>query len=154
MSDLIRIIDADITTADYGIVAHQVNCRHLMGSGVALALRNKFPSIYDEYMKAPAGPSMLGKAMVAYETEEFAICNVYSQLDCGYDGKKYTSIEAVESGLGVVFRLAMAEGLPVILPYKYGSDRGGADWDAEIYPIIEKLSNTYQVKVDIFRYNP
>lgn len=33
-------------------IAHQVNCRGKMGSGVALAIKQKYPEVYQKYSEA------------------------------------------------------------------------------------------------------
>lgn len=46
---MIQVIAGDITKAKENIIGHQVNCKGVMGSGVALDLRNKYPAIFDPY---------------------------------------------------------------------------------------------------------
>ena len=48
-------IQKDITTERHGLIIHGVNCQGVMGSGVALAIRNKWPVVYDEYKKHRQG---------------------------------------------------------------------------------------------------
>lgn len=49
--NLVTYIVMDITTATRGIVVHGVNCQGVMGSGVALAIRTKWPQIFESYKK-------------------------------------------------------------------------------------------------------
>lgn len=44
-----KYIKKDITTVNWGIIAHGVNCRGRMSSGVAAAIRSKWPIVYDKY---------------------------------------------------------------------------------------------------------
>jgi len=46
---MISIIKKDVTTVTKGVVAHGVNCQGAMGSGVAGAIRRKWPSVFIEY---------------------------------------------------------------------------------------------------------
>ena len=41
----------DITTITKGVIMHQVNCKNVMGSGVAKALYTKHPQVKDEFHK-------------------------------------------------------------------------------------------------------
>jgi O-acetyl-ADP-ribose deacetylase (regulator of RNase III) len=48
---VMQIISADILSIDSGIITHQVNCRGVMGAGLAKALRKRYPAIFPEYRK-------------------------------------------------------------------------------------------------------
>ena len=49
---MIRVIDGDLFTTDARFIVHQVNCKGVMGSGVAKQVRNKYPHVFVEYKKA------------------------------------------------------------------------------------------------------
>lgn len=46
----VYFVKGDITKSDCKYICHQVNCRCKMGSGVAKAIRTKWPVVYTEYM--------------------------------------------------------------------------------------------------------
>lgn len=60
---MIRVIDGDLFTTDARFIVHQVNCKGVMGSGVAKQVRNKYPHVFVEYKKA-CSEEMLGKIQV------------------------------------------------------------------------------------------
>jgi len=43
-----NLIDKDITTVEIGVMVSQVNCRGVMGAGVAKAIRDRWPIVYIE----------------------------------------------------------------------------------------------------------
>lgn len=43
---MIKFVNGDITKSSTGIIAHQVNCRGLMGAGVAKSIKAAFPNVY------------------------------------------------------------------------------------------------------------
>ena len=45
---MIRYIKGDITKSNCDIICHQVNCQGKMNSGVAKAIRAKWPKVYEE----------------------------------------------------------------------------------------------------------
>jgi hypothetical protein len=47
----ISIKNGSILSGGDNVVAHQVNCVGVMGSGVALAIRDKYPRVYTEYLE-------------------------------------------------------------------------------------------------------
>ena len=48
---MIKVIDGDLFTTDARIIAHSVNCRGVMGSGVALQVHQKFPHVFFQYKR-------------------------------------------------------------------------------------------------------
>lgn len=48
---MIKIVNRDIILANEQIIAHQVNCKGVMGSGVAKSIKTAYPEVYNEYKK-------------------------------------------------------------------------------------------------------
>jgi len=47
---MIKIIEGNILNAKEDIICHQVNCKKVMGSGLAKQIRDKYPNVYEEYV--------------------------------------------------------------------------------------------------------
>lgn len=144
---MIKVVSGDLLTAEEDIIVHQVNCQSKMNSGVAKQIREKYPQAYEEYMKLKNKPSKLGEVwitMIKNEHECKYIAHLFGQLNYGYDGKRYTNYEALYSGLEYVKNQAKQFNKTVAIPYKIGSDRGGADWDI-VYKMIESIFKDYEV---------
>ena len=45
------VIKKDILSITEGIIGHQVNTQGVMGAGLALKIREKYPQVYEEYRK-------------------------------------------------------------------------------------------------------
>jgi O-acetyl-ADP-ribose deacetylase (regulator of RNase III) len=96
----------DITSVSKGIIIHQVNAQGLMGSGVALALRRRYPSIFDDYAEEikPRQPNhasalYMGRLIMSTVGENLRVAQIVGQQFCGSDGLKYTSYDALDAGL-------------------------------------------------------
>lgn len=147
----------DVSTVERGIVAHGVNCQGVMGSGVAAALRRKYPQIYhvyklicDMYTKNPDW--MLGMIDVvdvkSEHEDELLIVNCFTQEHYGRDGKKYANAAAVESSINSCLVLAQGLGLPFYMP-QIGCGLGGLSWETEIEPIVAALSDKHKIDVHV-----
>lgn len=153
--------EKDITTVENGVVAHGVNCQHAMGSGVALAIKNKWPVIYRAYMQITTEDQlkMLGSAqMVEIVRNELYVVNAFTQFTCGgqpSDGsrRKYATEEAIYSSLKQAFSLAKNENLTLYLPM-LGAGLGGLLWDEEVVPQIESLEKLFGIEAVICVYKP
>jgi len=140
-----QYINKDITTVTRGVVAHGVNCQGKMGSGVALAIKNKWPSAYTTYRSVPTGKQMLGACIIVTIEEDLFVANCFTQVFYGIGGR-FASPDAIKESLQRAFEWAMYFDVPLYMP-KIGSARGGLDWDTEVVPIISKLEGIYpQVK--------
>lgn len=163
----IKIVDGDLFETKANFICHQVNCQGRMGSGVAKQVREKFPVVYRYYkawcdedakLRKALGltkSQLLGRVQISYKEDYLVgdknidtqvICNMFSQDQYGYNGKKYTDYDAFEKCL-----LKLKERVPagdvIAMPYKIGCGLGGGDWDI-VYGLIEKvLSNSHTVEL-------
>lgn len=161
---MIKIIDGDLFKTDAKFIAHQVNCMGKMGSGVALQVKQKYPHVYEEYHKV-ASSEMLGKIQIlpcnpkyigydcgsiAIPNTEQWICNLFAQDNYGYDGKQYTSEEALRSCFEKLNWLTFEKNnnfrAKIAMPYKIGCCRGGADWE-RVYTMIEEIFHDTDVEL-------
>lgn len=142
-----RYIKKDITTVTKGVVAHGVNCQRVMGSGVALAIRNKWPKVYQEYLTAPKGKESLGGLQLVKVLDELFVANCFTQEFYGRDNKVYADKASVRRCLWGVVQFAKQESLPLYLP-KIASDRGGLSWEKIVEPMIKELELEFP-EVDI-----
>lgn len=146
------IVYGDVLLATDDVIVHQVNCMGKMNSGIARQVREKFPKVYHEYLKAcekyEDKEQLLGKVQAVKLDDNRTICNLFAQLNFGYDGKRYTNIEAFARCLeSINTRYA---GKRVAVPFNIGCCRGGANWDDIFALISRKLCDC---KITLYKYN-
>jgi O-acetyl-ADP-ribose deacetylase (regulator of RNase III) len=148
-----KYVSADITTAPETIIMHGCNMQGKMNSGVAKALREKFPDIYNDYLRAlNSGNFPLGD-FVATVTGHKLIVNLLTQEDYGYDGKEYADLQAIYDSVGAFLEDASysrrtMEGVKIATP-KIGCGRGGLDWTS-IKQLLAKFEQTYGVEFTVY----
>ena len=135
---MIHYIKRDLLESDCDYICHQVNCKGKMNSGIAKAIREKWPVVYDKYrtkyesMIMHPHPQvrpeqMLGDIQtILVDTNQYVV-NFFSQENYGYDGKRYTSYDAFWNCLNLLKEYAHPEAT-IAFPYKIGCVRGGANW--------------------------
>jgi O-acetyl-ADP-ribose deacetylase (regulator of RNase III) len=139
----------------HGIIVQQVNAQGVMGSGVAAAIRARYPKVWEEYSfhiqpKQPdQGISHMGKVMFTKVSQDIIvggnvlyIANVVGQQFFGRDGKRYTSYDALDIGLAKVAKFAKENGYPIHYPLM-GAGFGGGNWS-----IISSIIDTNFVTMD------
>lgn len=148
----VQVVQGDISEISEGIIAHQVNCQGVMGSGVALALRNKFPEIYMPYRSMCVAyrkePSiLLGTAQPVFIKSNLYVYNLFGQENYGRSGKKYTDLDALELAFAELDKASKRLGMRVYLPWGIGCGRGGASWENEVWALLSDYDFTL-VKYD------
>lgn len=138
-----QIIEKDILTVEKGIICQSVNCQGVMGSGLAKAIREKWPIVYESYIKYCKTFNhdfeLLGRWHGVKLNENLIIVNLFNQLFYGYDGKRYTDYSGINCSLkSLKDSYACYSDMPFYFPYLMGCDRGGADWN-----IVSKMIDFY-----------
>ena len=156
----ITFIKQDLTTSDADYICHQVNCQGKMNSGVAKAIREKWPVVFEQYIKTYNNNikenngynTLLGNVLIVNlndyklksgHTESPLIINMFGQFDYGYDGKRYTSYDAFDNCLQKI-KEVVPKGSKIAFPYKIGCDRGGGDWEV-IFAMIKSQLSDYDI---------
>lgn len=152
---MIEYLKKDITTITEGVIAHGVNCRGAMGSGVAGALRRKYPQIFTGYsniceMYLDNPDWMLGMVdlvEVCGDSEPaLLVANCFTQENYGREGKRYADAEAVKRSVNTAVQCALGLAIPFYMP-KIGCGLGGLSWEDEIEPIIVEIADKYNTTI-------
>lgn len=100
----IKIVKGDLIDfaqrGRYNAVFHGCNCQNKFGRGVALKIRDAFPSAYDADCRTKKGdPDKLGSYshsnIILKDSHHFVIYNLYTQLFYGSNG--YAEVCALKS---------------------------------------------------------
>lgn len=148
----------DVTDITSGIVIHGTNCCGGFGSGVAGAIRKKWPTVRDEFLKNVKHSDVdkqaqLGTIQTVKISDNLFVVNCYTQKYFGNDGKIYASTTAIEKCLEHVKTLSKSLQLP-IYSVKLGSGLGGLSWNDDVLPIFENIfSDEKNINVIIMDIN-
>lgn len=143
-------VEKDITQSDATLILHQVNCQHVMGSGVAKAIKTKWPRVYHDYMSIEE--QKLGMIQTVKVEDGKYVVNMFAQDRYGYDGKRYTSYDALDKCLQQVAEFCRNEMIDYIaIPYNMSCDRGGASWNV-VLSLIENAFKDNFINIEICEY--
>lgn len=132
------------------IVCHQVNCKGVMGSGLAKQVRAKLPGVYEVYKeKCDAGFAHLGQVQVcsAILTSGYLVANVFGQWGYGTE-KRHTDYEALRNAF--TYLAEAYSQYAIRIPYKMGCGLGGGDWEI-VESIIKETLCDKGIEVEIWR---
>jgi O-acetyl-ADP-ribose deacetylase (regulator of RNase III) len=124
-----------------GILVHGVNCRGVMGSGIAATIKQKYPEVfamYKRFVECDAKPeALLGQVLCCKIMPNLIIANAFTQLDYGRNpGIRYVSYDAMSSAASFIAGEAVRTKTPVFF-CKIGAGLANGDWDI-IETIIDR----------------
>lgn len=144
----LRMYNRDITENDSGLILHGCNCQGGFGSGVAGAIREAWPAVYEAFVENGTGAELLGTFQPVQLTDDLVVGNCYTQEFYGSDGKRYASPEAIQSALEAAFGYAAEHDL-VIKTSMIGTGLGGLRV-SEFMDILNELYENNDVSVEIY----
>jgi O-acetyl-ADP-ribose deacetylase (regulator of RNase III) len=127
-----------------GHIVHGCNSLGVMGSGVALAIRNMYPGAYETYRATFDDEGLeMGWAYPYCPTTDLVIWNAITQEFCGSDGRRYVSYDAVANAFEEINEAILTSDISTIpkeihIPL-IGAGLGGGNWEI-IREIIEQTT--------------
>lgn len=156
-----KIESGNLVNVREGLICHGVNCMGVMGSGVALAIRNKYPQVYQQYSQDPIGSNMLGRiGVVPIVPEKLYIVNMYTQVYYGdqtpFRGTCHFDYEAFERCLASLdaYSLTLTQGRrpphKIHMPYRIGCGLAQGDWSI-VEDMLLKFEFTTQHSITLWK---
>lgn len=134
------VIERDLTTITEGIVAHGCNCTGGFGSGVAGAIKAKWPVVYHAFKALPPCPELLGEIQIIRVNEGLFVVNMFTQIEYGPKrATPYADEEAIFEALMKVEEFAVKIHKNLYIS-KVGCDRGGLVWEHHVEPGVAVIA--------------
>ncbi|MGO0060889.1 macro domain-containing protein [Brevibacillus fluminis] len=138
----------DLLKASENIIGHQVNCQGVMGSGIAKAIRVRYPEVYQQYREICEASTekmqLLGICQLVHIKAAMTVANLFGQYNYGKGGQRYTDYEALHRALTSLKEQAARSQLTVALPYNIGCGLANGEWDV-VEAMIEEVFSDYSV---------
>lgn len=134
----------DLFEQDVAAIGHGVNCKGLMGSGIAVLFKEEFPEMHTKYVElCEAQKLKLGMVWPWKDEElELTVFNMATQFKPG----RNADMDAVKTTVQKVLAYCEKKGLESVALPRIGSGIGGLKWD-EVAAEIEKLAGPSKVHV-------
>ena len=149
--------NGNLLDATTDVIAHQVNCQGVMGSGVAKQIREKWANVYTAYkaeydLFTDLNKPLLGNCQLVQVNDHQYVANLFGQNKYGYDSKRYTSYDGIYDALiNLAFQMENNNINSIAFPYRMSSDRGGADWNV-VLAMIESVFKNTDITIEIWKY--
>lgn len=145
---MITSIHKDIFESNASIIAHQVNCKGIMGAGLAAEIAKRYPKVEREYKYfcAPVYPSsdLLGTCQIVGIGNKRYIANLFGQ-DAYGTYKVQTRYDALEEAMKRLLEDATNLGVnSIAFPYGMGCGLAGGNWT-----VVDHLIQEVYLQSDI-----
>ena len=141
------VSNGDIFKSQCEALVNPVNTRGVMGKGLALAFKTKYPAHFENYKRACQSGEMTTERVLAYQEKggPMIIC-----LATKADWRDSSKMEYVSAGLDDLAKQIKALGIRSVAIPKLGCGLGGLDWNKVRPLIVEKLSSLDGISVEIY----
>ncbi len=152
LHDMIKTVDGNILEASEDIICHQVNCKGVMGAGLAKQIKSKYPNVYKEYKQlcTEQVDDLLSSVQLISTNDRKTIANLFAQT--GYGRKRMqTDYDALRSCLqSLKDTVTHSNQTSIAIPYGIGCGLAGGDWTI-VEEMIEDVLGDCEVTVYQFR---
>lgn len=138
---MVKILKCDLLESDAKYICHQVNCKGVMGSGVAKAIADKWPIVKEHYVELCKGFSeseLIGTTQVREVAPNKYVINIFGQTDYGRTQKLYTSYDALASAFEEMRTYVNGS---IAFPYRFGCGLANGDWATVDQLIVNHLGD-------------
>lgn len=151
-SEMIRFAHGNLLDADADALVNTVNIVGVMGKGIALMFKERFPENYEAYAAACKREELAVGRMFVTQSPEPKGPRWIINFPTKAHWRNPSKLEWIESGLQDLRRVVEEKRIKSIAIPPLGSGNGGLSWH-DVRPIIEaSLSDLHDV--DIIIYEP
>jgi O-acetyl-ADP-ribose deacetylase (regulator of RNase III) len=139
--------DGDLLASDAEALVNAVNCAGVMGKGIALEFKRRFPGNFAAYRTACAAGEVRVGRMFVHEDDVRVIVNFPTKKHW----RSRSRLEDVAAGLDDLVRVVREWKLGSVAVPALGVGNGGLDW-ADVSPLVHyKLGGLSGVTVELYR---
>ena len=147
---MIEYKTGDIFAEDAEALVNSVNCVGVMGRGIALQFKNRFPENFKAYAKACERKEVQPGRMFVFETGLLTNPHYIINFPTKRHWRGKSRMEDINSGLEALTREIRERNIQSIAIPPLGSDLGGLNWN-DVGPRIKAaLSNFTNVDIVVF----
>lgn len=141
----IQVVHGDVLKAEETYIVHQVNCCGVMGKGVALQVRYKYPDVYrryQNYCEEHRTKDLLGRVLLIPTSDGKVICNVFGQEQYG-SNRQFTDFAALTRCFEQLEKI-VPKNEKIAMPYLIGCGNDGGSWEA-VYSLIQDKFQQHEI---------
>lgn len=156
---MLEIKKGDLFNSKCECLVNTVNCVGVMGKGIALQFKEKYPHMFTVYKQAcKKGQLKNGGDLWLFSLGSFLpfgdfVFTNYPKILCfatKEDWRNPSKLEWIETGLKNFSNIYKSLGIKSIAFPKLGCNNGGLNWEKEVKPLMIKYLSPLTIKVEIY----
>lgn len=148
-----EITQGDLFQADAEVLVNTVNCRGVMGRGLALQFKRRYPENFVAYLaECDAGKMAIGRVHV-FETGLMSPRFIFNFPTKNHWRGKST-LRNIKQGLASLEREVARFGVKSIAIPALGCELGGLDWDDVRPLIVDAVTKIPRLRATLYEPNP
>lgn len=147
---MMEFTTGDILKDDTEAVVNTVNCVGVMGRGIALQFKKRFPDNFKEYAAACKRSEVRPGTMFVHETGTLTNPRYIINFPTKRHWRGASRIEDIEAGLDALIEVVWDKGINSLALPPLGCGLGGLDWSQVKSLIINKLSVLRDVRIRVY----
>jgi O-acetyl-ADP-ribose deacetylase (regulator of RNase III) len=145
---MIKFIKGDFFSSEVQTIVNTVNCVGVMGKGIALKYKKRYPRMFSIYKKICDNKLLdIGKLFL-YKSEEKWILNFPTKTDW----RNPSEIKNIEEGLKKFVNTYKEKGITSIAFPHLGCQNGGLDFESQVKPLMIKYLEDLDLEIEIYEY--
>lgn len=141
----VKLMKGNILRSEAQAIVNTVNCVEIMGKGVALAFKRKYPEMYRDYvMRCNNREVEIGKPYV-YKVEDHIVVNFPTKQHW----RSISRLSDIETGLRHLRAHLNEWGITSIALPPLGCGNGQLDWSV-VGPTLHKHLSTFDIPVELY----
>lgn len=147
---MIDHVEGDLLTANVDALVNAVNCVGVMGKGIALQFKCRYPDVFRSYEAACKRGDVKIGTMYVVKTNELNGPQYVVNFPTKKHWRQSSRLEYIEQGLTNLKEIILELGIRSIAIPALGTGNGGLAW-LNVEPLIlDKLSDLSNVNVKLF----
>ena len=142
---MIKYVKGNIFNSECAVLVNPVNCVGVMGKGLALEFKNRYPAMFQIYKNACHTKELLpGRPMFVKGPNKSVIL-----FPTKYHWKEKSKIIYIKDGLEAVSHYYKSFDIKSIAFPKLGCGLGGLSWE-KVKPLMEQYLSMLDIDVEIY----
>lgn len=147
---MLKHVTGNIFDSERHTIVNAVNCVGVMGAGIALEYRLRYPEMFEKYQQFCENKLLdIGKLWIYKADADRWILNLPTKKDWKHPTKE----EYLHKGLAKFVDEYKSKGIESVAFPLLGSDKGGLGHEKSV-SILEEYLSDLDIPVDIYHYDP
>jgi len=142
---MIRYVRGNLFDSGAQTLVNPVNCRGVMGKGLAKAFKERWPEMFPQYQEACKIGEVRPGSPLLFKGNDRQILSVPTKDDW----KQPSTLEMVEAGLNAIRERYRDWGITSIAMPALGCGLGGLEW-SKVRPLIETHLSDLPIEIEVY----